>query len=57
VYFKFTTNGHVDGFDFRVRDNACVRFDLKLDGDSVPKRIHIGSRQIEPKSNHFVLCP
>jgi hypothetical protein len=57
VFFKFTTNGNVDGFDFRVRDNACVRFDLKLDGGAVPKRIHIGSQQVEPKSNHFELCP
>jgi hypothetical protein len=57
VYFKFTTNGHIDGVDFRVRDNGCARFDLQLDGGPAPKRIHIGAQSIEPKSNHFVLCP
>jgi hypothetical protein len=57
LYFKFTTNGHIDGLDFRVRDNGCVRFDLQLDGGPAPKRIHVGAQSVEPKSNHFVVCP
>jgi hypothetical protein len=55
VIFGFTTNGHIDGFDFRAKD--CVRFDLQLDSGATAKKVNIGKDATAPKGNHFKLCP
>ncbi len=55
--FSFKTLGHADGFTFVISDNGCVRFDLQLDGGPHPKKIFIGKREIQPPSNHFIVCP
>jgi hypothetical protein len=55
--FSFRTTQHADGFTFRVADNGCVRFDLQLDGGPTQKRIVVGKNQVEPPTNHFVVCP
>ena len=57
VWFRFATKGHVDGFDFTVGGNSCVRFDLQLDRGPHAERIFIGRNAASPPSNHFVLCP
>jgi len=55
--FSFKTMGHADGFTFMTRDNGCVGFDLQLDGGPHPQRIFVGRGQVEPPSNHFIVCP
>lgn len=55
--FSFRTSGHADGFTFTIPDNGCVRFDLKLDGGPLPKRIFVGARELEPGTGHFIVCP
>jgi hypothetical protein len=59
--FSFKTKSHADGFTFEARGtgggNACVKFDLQLDGGPEPKRIFVGRSQVQPASNHFVVCP
>lgn len=55
VIFGFTTNGHVDGFDFRAP--KCVRFDLQLDSGATAKRVNVGKDAVQPKGNHFIVCP
>lgn len=55
--FDFKTKGHADGFVFAVSGNGCVRFDLRLDGGPVAKRIVVGRRQINPSQAHFIVCP
>jgi hypothetical protein len=55
--FSFKTSTHADGFTFRTTDGGCVRFDLQLDGGPMPKRIIVGKSQLEPPTNHLVICP
>ena len=55
--FSFKTKSHADGFTFVSENNGCVRFDLQLDGGPEPKRIFVGSKELQPSSNHFVVCP
>ncbi len=55
--FSFRTKSHADGFTFEVAGNGCVRFDLELTGGAEAKRVFIGSRQYQPTSNHFTVCP
>lgn len=55
--FSFKTRSHADGFTFVSENNGCVRFDLQLDGGPEPKRIFVGAREVQPSSNHFVVCP
>lgn len=55
--FHFVTQAHADGLTFETRDNGCVRFDLRLDGGPLPKRIIIGDTQYSPATGHFIVCP
>ncbi len=55
--FSFKTNGHADGFIFSTRDEGCVRFDLQLDGGPQQKKIMIGQAELQPTSQHFIVCP
>lgn len=57
LVFELFTSGKNDGFDFKVSGNGCLEFYLQIDGDSDPKRIHLGQSQTAPPSTHFRLCP
>lgn len=53
--FDFTTDGAVDGIDFRA-DGAGVTYELLIDGKPVKKGdIWIGAGNIHPKHSPFVL--
>jgi hypothetical protein len=56
VRFDFTTNGHADGFDFRVRGKGCVRFAIRVDGEESGKLVKLGEKATQPQSWHFRLC-
>jgi hypothetical protein len=56
AHFKFATQGHLDGFDFRAPANSCVEFQLRID-QARTQAISIGSQQVTPPNHHFVLCP
>jgi hypothetical protein len=57
VSVDFTTKGKEDGMDFKVSGEACLEFDLRIDGDGDPGKIFIGKSQTKPASAHFMLCP
>jgi hypothetical protein len=57
VNFDFFTQGHEDGFDFRVVGSQCVRFYMTVDGRSEPQLVHIGRANAHPTGWHFKLCP
>lgn len=57
IAFNLVTEGNQDGFDFRVSTATCVEFELRIDGDGDPTRIHLGAAQTHPSSAHFLLCP
>jgi hypothetical protein len=42
---------------FRVRSEACVRFDLYVDGTRRAERVHLGKRHLSPKAVPFERCP
>lgn len=55
VIFDLTTDGHVDGFDFRA-EGAIVTYDFSFDGKQMPtKMIHIGAKGLNPNESPFVL--
>jgi len=55
VMFTFTTDGHVDGFDFRA-EGAGITYQLDIDGKPIPEgQILIGAGNVHPKRNPFVL--
>ena len=57
LVFDFQTRGDMDGIDFRPSDNGCVRFNLRVAREAVPKRIFVGAGNLEPKDSHFMVCP
>jgi hypothetical protein len=57
IVFDFETDGHEDGFDFRVGGNHCVRFYIKVDGKEEPGKINVGKTDAHPPAWHFKLCP
>jgi hypothetical protein len=56
VTFQFATTGDFDGFDFTTKDNICVEFNITLDGAPTNK-IKLGKNHVQPKTNHFTVCP
>jgi hypothetical protein len=42
---------------FRVHSDACVRFDLYVDGSHKAERVHLGKRPLSPKAVPFERCP
>jgi hypothetical protein len=43
---------------FRVHtDQACLRFDLYVDGAHRAERIHLGARRLSPRAVPFERCP
>ena len=57
VDFDLTTTGQADGFDFSVEGNACVNFDLTIDGTQAPHRIMVGQAEQHPQAARFTACP
>lgn len=57
VSFDWRTRRVIDGFDFRVRGQACLEFDLRLDEDGTTRYIYLGKDKVRPESAHFLLCP
>lgn len=55
--FDWRTSRVIDGFDFRVKGNACLEFDLRLDEDGTTRYIYLGKDKTRPESAHFLLCP
>lgn len=55
VVFDITTTGDMDGFEFGAKD-ACVEFDLRIDGKKMNERIFIGKDETKTPSAHFSLC-
>jgi hypothetical protein len=60
VTFDFMTTGHEDGMDFEMpanSPNACVDFELLIDGKYQPANVVVGAGEQRPKDGHFVSCP
>ena len=57
IVFDFKTGGDLDGFDFKVTGNACVEFDLRVDGEREANAIRLGAREQKPITSHFYACP
>lgn len=55
--FDWRTRRLIDGFDFRLKGDACLEFDLRLDEDGTTRYIYLGKNKVRPESAHFVLCP
>lgn len=55
--FDWRTRRQIDGFDFRVKGEACLEFDLRLDEDGATRYIYLGRDKVRPESAHFLLCP
>ena len=56
VRVDFTTNGHADGFDFRVRGDGCIRFAIRVDDEESGAFVKLGEKATQPQSWHFRLC-
>ncbi len=57
VVFDIKTAESEDGFDFELSPGACAEFDLRIDGERLPRNILVGAREESPGSTHFVACP
>lgn len=55
--FDWRTRRLIDGFDFRLKGDACLEFDLRLDEDESVRYIYVGKNKVRPESAHFLLCP
>ncbi len=56
IWYNFTTNGHIDGFDFRT-PAKLLTVTIKVDGRHLsPKRIHLGKLGNHPKKSPFVVA-
>lgn len=55
ITFGMRTNADMDGFDFKVSDDATkLKLDLKIDNDPAnQKRIFIGAKSQNPENNIF----
>lgn len=56
VTYDFETSGYIDGFDFEVGGNGCVRFVTDPGTATVPRRTIVGAALLAPVP-HFILCP
>jgi len=54
--FDFTTKGHEDGFDFRIADGECAKFNLLIDHRGQPDRIFVGGQGLMPTKHVFKVC-
>ncbi len=55
--FDWRTRRMIDGFDFRLKGEACLEFDLRVDEDGTTRYIYLGKDKIRPETAHFLLCP
>lgn len=56
MYFDFNTKGHEDGFDFMIAENDCAHFNITIDGQPQPSRIHVGAQGTSPPKANFRVC-
>jgi hypothetical protein len=56
LVFDFTTQGVIDGFDFKVAAGRCVTFHLLIDGKPAPQEVEIGQKEIAAGAATFRLC-
>jgi hypothetical protein len=57
ISFDWRTRSSIDGFDFRLKGDACLEFDLRIDGDGTATYIYLGKTAAKPERAHFLLCP
>ncbi|MDB4993820.1 MAG: hypothetical protein JWM74_1252 [Myxococcaceae bacterium] len=57
VWFSFSTQGHEDGFDFKLPAGSCMRVLSAIDGKPRPDRVYLGSGDAHPTNAHIKLCP
>ena len=50
------TKNSDEGFRIKL-GQTCARFDLYLDGERRPERVHLGGRHASPKAVPFERCP
>lgn len=55
--FDFRTRSALDGFDLRLKGDACLEFDLRVDEDGTPRYVYLGKDKLNPDRSHFMLCP
>lgn len=55
--FDWRTSRLIDGFDFRLRGETGLEFDLRLDEDGSSRYIYLGRDRTKPSAAHFLLCP
>lgn len=56
--FKFVTSNKFDGVDFNLDkvEGASIEFEVLLNGGKAPKRVFIGGKAANPKTNHFAIA-
>jgi len=58
IDFETATWGHIDGFDFRVKDSGCARFKVEATEAAFLFRILVGRNRLPvPPAAEFELCP
>ena len=55
VKFEFDLFTGVDGFDWQQTEE-CATFELRLDGQARPDRIHVGGSGEQPSEVLFIAC-
>lgn len=55
IAFDWESSGGEQGFDWTASDD-CARFDLYIDGDTRPLRIHLGGAEQNPARVPFAVC-
>jgi hypothetical protein len=55
IFFRFKTNGHVDGFDFKT-NSKTLTLGVRIDGKPLStSQIHLGAKGNHPKKNPTVI--
>ena len=57
ITFDWHTKNRIDGFDFTLRGEGSLEFDLRLDGDDTSRYIYLGKNKSRPERAHFRLSP
>lgn len=56
ISFRDTTDGGIDGLNFKVANGSHVHFDLYMDGHKIdPQEIYIGNEGWHPEYSDFTL--
>ncbi len=57
ISFDYHTQAEEEGYDFQTSGDHCVKFDLRIDGQSHPERVFVGHGNVHPQHGNFMLCP